>query len=234
MGFLDRLSGRRIFTELVLIINEEDPVAIFRRMAELGVLKAIHPKIPWTDETETLFENIRNVISWYDLLFLEGEVERWKIYFSGLLDVLADDEVLDISHRLALSEGNRREIIKGRREAEEILREMARRVAHKRRIRRSEMYELLKPLSTEVKLFMMAKATKKETQQWISLFFTTLRGQRPILKGKDLVRLGVRPGPIMKEILVDLLRARLDRRIKTKEEEVDYVKKTYVNGGGAV
>lgn len=91
------------------------------------------------------------------------------------------------------------------------------------------MYELLEPLSTEVKLFMMAKTAKKEAKQWISLYFTTLRGQSSILKGKDLVRLGVRPGPIMKEILGDLLRARLDRRIKTRDEEVDYVKKTYVN-----
>ncbi len=95
------------------------------------------------------------------------------------------------------------------------------------------MYELLEPLSTEVKLFMMAKTTRKETKQWISLFFTTLRGLKPLLKGKDLIRLGVRPGPIMKEILADLLRARLDQRIKTRDDEVDYVQRTYINQGRA-
>ncbi|UCD70999.1 MAG: CBS domain-containing protein [Syntrophobacterales bacterium] len=233
-GFLDRLSGRRIYTELVLILNEEDPIPILRRMRDLDLLKSIHIKIPWENETENLLETVKNVISWYDLLFLEGECERWQVYFYGLMDSLTEEEVSDVCQRLSLSNKHKEKIISGRREAEEILREMARRLDSKRRIRRSEIYELLEPLSTEVRLFMMAKTTKKEMKQRISLFFTTLRGQKPLLKGRDLIRLGVRPGPIMKEILIGLLRARLDRRIKTREEEVDYVKRTYIDHGGTV
>ena len=234
MGFLDRLSGRRIFTELVLIFNEEDPIPILRRMRELDLLKSIHTKIPWEKESESLLEAIKNVISWYDLLFLEGECEKWQVYFYGLIDSLAEEEALDVCQRLSFSEKNKEKIRNGRRETEKALREIARRLDSRRRIRRSEMYELLEPLSTEAKLFMMAKTTTKETKQWISLFFTTLQGLNPLLKGRDLVRLGVRPGPIMKEILANLLRARLDRRIKTRDDEVDYVKRTYINQRGAV
>jgi tRNA nucleotidyltransferase (CCA-adding enzyme) len=234
MGFLERLSGRRIFNELVLILNEEDPVPILRRMKDLDLLKSIHVKIPWGKETESLLEAIKNVISWYDLLFLEGECERWQVHFYGLMDSLGDREVLDVCQRLSLSEKNRKKIIGGRKEAEENLGKMARRFDSKRRTRRSEMYELLEPLSTEVKLFMMAKTTKKETKQWISLFFTKLQGQKSLLKGRDLIRLGVKPGPLMKEILVDLLKARLDRRLKTKDDEISYVKRTYMDQGRAV
>jgi tRNA nucleotidyltransferase (CCA-adding enzyme) len=232
MGFLDRLSGRRIFTELVLIFNEEDPIPILRRMRDLDLLKFIHIKIPWEKENENLLETIKNVISWYDLLFLEGECEKWLVYFYGLMDSLAEEEVLDVCKRFSLSEKNREKVRSGRREAEGTLRGIARRSNSKRRIRRSEIHEFLEPLSTEVKLFMMAKTNKKETKQWISLFFTTLRDMKPLLKGRDLIRLGVRPGPIMKEILAALLRARLDRRIKTRDDEVDYVKRTYINQGG--
>ena len=234
MGFLERLSGRRIFTELVLILNEEDPVPILRRMEDLDLLKAIHVKIPWGKETESLLEAIKSVISWYDLLFLEGECERWQVHFYGLMDSLAEREVLDVCQRFSLSEKNTRKIIGGRQEAEETLGEMARRLDSKKRIRRSEMYELLEPLSTEVKLFMMAKTAQKETKQWISLFFTKLRGQKSLLKGRDLIRLGVRPGPLMKEILADLLKARLDRRIKTRDDEISYVKRTYMDQGRTV
>ena len=234
MGFLDRLSGRRIFTELLLIFNEEDPIPILRRLRELDLLKSIHGKIPWERGSENLLETIKNVISWYDLLFLEGGCEKWQVYFYGLMDSLEEEEVLDVCQRLSLSEKNREKIRSGRREAEETMKEIAGRLDSRRRIRRSEMYELLEHLSTEVKLFMMAKTTKKEAKQWISLFFTTLRGQKPLLKGRDLIRLGFRPGPIMREILADLLRARLDRRIKTRDDEVDYVKRTYTNHGVTV
>ncbi len=232
MGFLDRLSGRRIFSELGLILNEEDPIPILRRMRDLDLLKSIHIRIPWEKETENLVEAIKNVISWYDLLFLEGECERWQAYFYGLMDSLTEGEVLDVCQRLSLSEKNRSKIISGRREGEEALREIARRLDSKRRIRRSEMYELLEPLSTEVKLFMMAKTSKKATKKWISLFFTTLRGQKSLLKGRDLIRLGLRPGPMVKEILADILRARLDQRIKTRDDEINYVKRTYIDQGG--
>jgi tRNA nucleotidyltransferase (CCA-adding enzyme) len=232
MRFLDRLSGRRIFTELVLILNEEDPIPILRRMRDLDLLKSIHINIPWEKENEDLLENIKNVISWYDLLFLEGECEKWLVYFYGLMDSLAEEEVMDVCQRLSLSEKNREKVRSGRREAEETLRGIARKSDSKRKVRRSEIHAFLEPLSTEVKLFMMAKTAKKETKQWISLFFTGLRGLKPLLKGKDLIRLGVRPGPIMKEILAALLRARLDRRIKTRDDEVNYVKRTYINQGG--
>jgi tRNA nucleotidyltransferase (CCA-adding enzyme) len=203
-------------------------------MKELDLLKSIHTKIPWEKESESLLEAIKNVISWYDLLFLEGECEKWQVYFYGLMDSLAEEEALDVCQRLSFSEKNKEKIRNGRREAEKTLREIVRRLDSGRRIRRSEMYELLEPLSTEAKLFMMAKTTKKETKQWISLFFTTLRGLKPLLKGRDLIRLGVRPGPIMKEILANLLRARLDRRIRTRDDEVDYVKRTYINQRGTV
>jgi tRNA nucleotidyltransferase (CCA-adding enzyme) len=202
-------------------------------MRDLDLLKSLHINIPWEKESENLLEAIKNVISWYDLLFLEGECEKWLVYFYGLTDSLTEGEVLDVCRRLSLSEKKGEKVINGRREVEETLREIARRSDSKRRSQRSEMYELLEALSTEVKLFMMAKTTKKETKQWISLFFTTLRGLKPLLKGNDLIRLGVRPGPIMKEILADLLRARLDQRIKTRDDEVDYVKRTYINQGKA-
>jgi len=232
VGFLDRLSGRRIFAELVLILNEEDPIPILRRMRDLDLLKSTHIGIPWEKETEKLLESIKNVISWYDLLFLKGECERWQIYFYGLMESLTEGAVLDVCQRLSLSEKNRKKLISGRREAEETLREINRRLDSKVSVRRSEMYELLEPLSTEVKLFMMAKATKKGTKKWISVFFTTLRGEKSLLKGRDLIRLGVRPGPIMKEILAGLLKARLDQRIKTRDDEIHYVKRTYINQGG--
>jgi tRNA nucleotidyltransferase (CCA-adding enzyme) len=234
MGFLDRLSGRRLFAEIVLILNEEDPIPILRRMRDLDLLKVIHLTIPWDNETEELLESIKSVISWYDLLFLEEEVEKWQVYFYGLVDSLAEDEVTDVCQKLSLSAKKREKIIGGRAEVGKALKEMACRVGSKRRVQRSEMYELLEPLSAEMKLFMMAKTAERETKQWISLFFTTLRGQQPLLKGRDLIRLGVRPGPIMKEILANLLRARLDRRIKTRDDEVDYVKRTYLNEGEAV
>ena len=44
MDIPHRLSGSRIFGELELILQEDNPPAIIKRMADFGLLKFFHPK----------------------------------------------------------------------------------------------------------------------------------------------------------------------------------------------
>jgi tRNA nucleotidyltransferase (CCA-adding enzyme) len=45
--------------------------------------------------------------------------------------------------------------------------------------------------------------------------------------GKDLKRMGFKPGPLYKEIFNSLLKARLNNAINTKEEEVAFTKEMF-------
>jgi tRNA nucleotidyltransferase (CCA-adding enzyme) len=54
-----------------------------------------------------------------------------------------------------------------------------------------------------------------------------LKGKKVELKGRDLERMGFKPGPIYKEIFEDILRNRLNNLISTKRDEIRYVKKTF-------
>lgn len=72
---------------------------------------------------------------------------------------------------------------------------------------------------------MMAKTTQVMTRRYISLYFTKLRNTKPILKGADLIQMGMEPGPSMKKALNELLKARLDERVVTRQDEVDYMLK---------
>ena len=91
----------------------------------------------------------------------------------------------------------------------------------------SEVYEILESLPTETNLFMMAKTEDEQIKRDISLYFTSLRNAKTALRGKDLVAMGFKPGPLFREIMTDLLKARLDQKIKSKEEEVTFVKRKY-------
>ena len=44
------LSGDRLRHEINLILEEEKAVAMLQRLNELGLLSAIHPDLPWSDE----------------------------------------------------------------------------------------------------------------------------------------------------------------------------------------
>jgi tRNA nucleotidyltransferase (CCA-adding enzyme) len=48
------------------------------------------------------------------------------------------------------------------------------------------------------------------------------------LQGKDLQELGIQPGPVYREILHSLLLARLEGKVKTKGDEIRYVRANYL------
>jgi len=59
MDFLKNLSGKRIDTELQLILKEEKALSIIRRMAEFGLLTYIHPAIQYTAGMKALLKNCK-------------------------------------------------------------------------------------------------------------------------------------------------------------------------------
>ena len=96
-NFFDRLSGVRLFHELELILHEENPIPAIARLAELDLLKAIHPRL-WFDEgTRNMLERVQAVLSWMDLSYLEEKYERWLVYFLGLVEPLNTDEIKDLT-----------------------------------------------------------------------------------------------------------------------------------------
>ena len=44
------------------------------------------------------------------------------------------------------------------------------------------------------------------------------------MKGKDLIALGHKPGPLFKEIFEGILEAKLEGKVSTKEDEIEFVK----------
>jgi tRNA nucleotidyltransferase (CCA-adding enzyme) len=227
MGFLDRLSGGRIFSELILILHEENPIPALKRMGDFHLFPFLHPRLKWEEGMENLFEQIHHVVSWFDLLFLDERYERWLIYFYGLIDFLKEGEIHELCQRLAMNDKIRDKVVDGKRQADQALLQIFSWIQADFQPKRSEIYTLLDPLSTESKLFMMAKTSQMATRRYISLYFTQLKDTKPLLKGKDLIQMGIKPGPSIRKTLADLLKARLDEQVVTRQDEMEYITKAY-------
>jgi tRNA nucleotidyltransferase (CCA-adding enzyme) len=225
-GFMDRLSGGRVLSELILILHEENPIPALKRMGDFHLFHFLHPHIKFDEEVEVLFEQIHHVITWFDLLFLEESYERWVIYFYGLIDFLKEEGEIDaLCRRLAMNDKLHKKVVDGKRQADQVLLQIFSWIHEDHHPKRSEIYTVLHPLSTEEKLFMMAKTTQTETRRYISLYFTQLKDTKPLLKGADLIQMGIKPGPSIKKTLTHLLEARLDEQVITRQDEMEYVSK---------
>lgn len=221
-----RLSGKRLFHELVLCLSEEKPWRVIKRLGDYNLLKFFHPRLKVDRSLENLFQNLENVLSWYHLLFTGGEYDRWQVLFLGLVDQLNEKDIQDLLKRLALSEKFKEKFLENRRLAWKVEEELIRSPGR----RRSEIYTLLKPLPAEFLLYTMGRTSSAEARKAISLYFTALKPVKILLKGKDLKKLGYPPGPIYHKIFNELLRARLDQELHTYQDEVAFVQKNFVHG----
>lgn len=223
VGFMERLSGGRVLSEFILILQEDNPVPALKRMKDFDLLRFLHPHLTFDEEVEGFFERIHHVSSWFDLLFLEEEYERWRIYLYGLTDFLKPVEVEQLCQRLSINESSRKKIMGGKHQADQVLLRIYSWIMADYQPKRSEIYTILDPLPTEAKLFMMAKTTDTVTRRYISLYFTQLKDAKTLLRGADLIHMGIQPGPSIRKTLNDLLKARLDEQVTTRQDEMEFV-----------
>jgi len=220
MKLFNRLTGERIYTELMLMFSEAEPLKVLRRMKEWDLLKFIHPGLKATAEVERLFDEIGKTLTWFRLLYLDLKVEPSYVYFLGLIDRLKDSIAEETLARLAVPIRLRERIRLSRTRYRDVLY-----VFYKEpKLPLSRVYDLLKPFDIEAILLMMAKAKKDTAKKYISLYLTRLRDIKVTLTGDDLKALGIPPGPRYRKLLKELLDARLDGTVKNREEEIAYVK----------
>ena len=218
------LSGRRLFLELRLILEEQDPVAAVERMAELDLLQFISPGIRLTRESRRLLNEIKKVTDWYGLLYLEEPLEAWRVYWLGLTAAMDGPGLRRLAGKMGMQDRRSRSMVSQRGNEKELMDRLFRFDGGN-----YQLYTLLAPYDTETLLYFMAKAGNEKTKRLISSYFTKLKGIRPQLTGKDLIALGLTPGPQFKEIFERLLEARLGNRLKTKQDEIRFVRDAFMN-----
>jgi tRNA nucleotidyltransferase (CCA-adding enzyme) len=221
MKLFNRLTGERIYAELILMFSEAEPLKVLRRMKDFDLLKFIHPNLKGSPNLERLFTSIGETLTWYRLLYLDKKAEKWFVYFLGLFDRVKDAAAAEALERLAVPARMRVRVQQARTRSRDVLY-----LFYKEpQLSPSRVYDLLAPLDIEAILMMMAKAKQERAKKYISLYLTNLRNVKVTLTGVDLKALGIPPGPKYRKILDELLDAKLDGVIRSHEDEIEYVKK---------
>jgi tRNA nucleotidyltransferase (CCA-adding enzyme) len=91
----------------------------------------------------------------------------------------------------------------------------------------SRVFRWLADAPLEVVLALMARMERSELRKSIGDFLATTRRVRPHLRGDDLRALGIRPGPIYREILNSILYARLDGHVQSRDDELRFVRQRF-------
>jgi tRNA nucleotidyltransferase (CCA-adding enzyme) len=220
MDFFRGLSGKRVFTELRIIMEEKNPVAAITRLNDFDLLKVIHPSITLDKNFISLLNSVKEVLSWHDLLFLDESYKQWIVFFLVLINQCNVKRTGDICRRFELAPQYVKIFCIERFEADRCGTRLERNLS----VSDSFLYRKLTGFRTELILYMMAAARQQAVKKAISHFFTDLRRTGISLKGRDLKKMKLKPGPVYRQVLAAVLDAKLDRKLKTKKDEIDFAR----------
>jgi len=221
MDFFKRLSGRRVFSEIRQILEEENPTPAIIRMQDFDLLKVIHPTIEMNKPLIDLLNAVKSTISWHDLLFTEDPYQRWTVYFMVLIRTCDPATCKEICQRMGLAPRHEQLLCQQRFAAQQCLNKMEQKLPGTH----SELFHWLRPYRTELILYMLATTRSKEVKKSISHYYNVLRNTQPITGGKELIDMGLKPGPLFRKILDALLDAKLNGRLPTQQEEMDFIQR---------
>jgi len=232
LDLLDRVTGQRLRHELDLILDEQAPGEIVKRLAELGVLRHLEPGLTYDQWLVAKFQQVE-LMAEQEKVIVPDDAEMTEVSpFSacsaedrrGLLLALLTyratrpqlERFLD---RLRFSQ----EVAKLLRELRE-LRARAWRL-DKPDLKPSRIYRLLHHYSPQALMAFSIALDSPAARDNVLLYLRKLRWVRPHIKGGFLKQQGIPPGPIYRKILDRLLYARLDGKVRTASEEEAMAKK---------
>lgn len=222
MGLLEKLDGHRLYIELFLILQEPDPTKAIKRMDEFNLLKYIHPSIHY-DNLESMLIEVKNVLTWFRLLYLSEEVEEWFIYFLAIVNDVEKNTLKTILDNLTIAPKYQEKIMLCVESSKILVTGLAKLGSNSY----SNIYKLLNPIPTECILFIMAKCDNSRIKKMISYFLTVLKKIKITISGNDLKEMGFMPGPIFRKIMEDVHSAKLDGYILNHNDELAFVRKQF-------
>jgi tRNA nucleotidyltransferase (CCA-adding enzyme) len=216
-GLFETLAGPRIFQELALILREKNPLPALQRMEELGVLRYVHPRLRVTRAALRLFGALRRRLA---ALGEQGRECCWQLYLAALCESLGPRGVAGLCERLAMPPRFAAQLATlvddGRR--------VQKRLEALRPWRPAAVHALLAPWPRELAVYVWARTAKRGAADAARAYLAEGTKVAVELKGRDLLAFGYAPGPLFREILAALLVERLEGRVRTREDEIAWVR----------
>ncbi len=221
LRLFETVSPERLRHELELIFAEPDPPGAVAAMAGYDQLRFIHPRLKMGEGTKSFLERLGTELTWFKKTFPRETVSPWRVYFGALISRLDPDDLLETAGKFNLS----RRFFEQLRRARDDRAAIAETLSKEEEPLPSRVCALLSGRSPEIWLILLARITSGPAIRRFRRFLTRYRFVSGEVTGRDLRVLGLPPGPAYRPILEELLAARLDGRIGSREEEISLARR---------
>jgi tRNA nucleotidyltransferase (CCA-adding enzyme) len=213
-GFLDRVTGERLRNELRLIFMELIPSRAVKRLKDLGVWGHLYFVLK---STRALAE-LPGAIGSYKKLGWALD-ESWMSWLALLADEADENQRRALADRLMLSGVERKILFQCGCHLK-----AAAKVLRRKNIDLGGIHSEIAALRPETRVVLWAKSSPKE-RRLLAQYEKKIRACQSLLSGKDLIDIGLRPGPEFAEFLEESYRFQLDKKLKTRRQALKWLEK---------
>lgn len=207
---IQRLSGERIRHELDLILREENPERIIAELSALGVFARIHASFRISARTLRQFKRLRAHMRKTPGNSDDMARLGWHLLFAGI----AEEDALLICARLNLTQALSTSIAGFARLLSKV--EWLGCSATKA----SAITRFLGGIpESAIRAALICDGDEYAVKERLGSYLVDWRQRRTTIDGNELIRAGLKPGPIFREILDRLRSAWIDGDIETAEQE---------------
>ncbi len=209
---ITKLTGVRIRDELIAIVEEEKPWKPLKRLCEYEALK----KIKINSKTDLKFQGkLKEIIEQYNIIkdFYGDEIKQWRIIFAFLLQDKNKSEIQSWCLEMKVKKKDTFLIIYFAEKQAEIIEKLKIKF-----LSNSDIYDILRYVPPELLVF--AATFRGIVKKRVYKFISDLKDQKLNIDGNDLIKMGCRPSRDVGIMLDELLKMKLDGKIKNREEEI--------------
>lgn len=221
-GILSKVSHERINFEFFTMLKESNVLAILERMEELCILKWVYPEIMLTQDLKMLLKNSEEDLAYLkERLSCQEAPDRILLYLLILHSNMDSESASKSSENMRLMKEYRGEIMKLVEARDRVISNLSGNVD----ISDYHVYNELKGLSNEILLVLCMLSGEKKAINRIVRYINDLKNIKTYVSGKDLKKLGVKPGPKYAHLLERVLAEKINGRVLIYEEELEFLKK---------
>jgi len=219
-GWIEQLSGPRLWRELRLMLEGTSPVRCLIRLHELEVLSGIDPSLTLSPERVLLLTRTADARAELAEIASEEGTHAWLVYLAALLWGMSPPAIRQVCQRLVLSPRVTEGLIDGMAAVERACSPLQPEDA----VRPSQVTAALDRVPVDLVALVLAASPEPAARERIRQYVTAWRHIQPTLSGGDLKQLGVPQGPLIGRLLAQIRAAKLDGEVLTPQAEETFVR----------
>lgn len=215
---LKTISKERISFEFFIMLKEKKLVDMLKRMKDIGLIEKAYPELRLNKDIfdmllcyKEYFEKLNDVTAFES--GIDEELLRLLIIFSNI-DIETGEILFD---KMKLSKPYREKVQK-----------FLKLVSDREKLKNSTdyiVYKTLLPLCHEgIVVFCLLY---KEYESRILQYLKITKNIKLLISGRDLNNIGIKPGPLYREIYDKIIEEKIKGNLNSYEEELHYVKMIY-------